>query len=110
MMNALAPKGPRISRAQYEAIGANEMASCAALAKKGRVESAGRDYPWLSGAGAAVAGEWYVISYGVRHKATAAQARVLDRVGYYGVHTIGPIYVSASSAEPDPSGPGSPLE
>lgn len=109
-MNVPAPQGPRISRAQYEAIRANEIASCAALARKWRVEAVGRDYPYLNRAGPAVAGEWYVISDGVRHKATAAQARVLDRVGHYGVHAIGPIYASASSAELDPSGPDSPLE
>lgn len=111
MMNVPAPHGPRISRAQYEAIRANGIASGAALARKWRVEAVGRDYPLhLSRAGPAVAGEWYVISDGVRHKATAAQARVLDRVGHYGVHAIGPIYASASSAEPDPSGLGCPPE
>jgi len=107
MMDAPAVQGLRISRAQYEAIRANETASCAALASKWGVEAVGPDYH-LSRAGPAVAGEWYVIRDGLRHKTTAAQAQVLDRVGYYDVHAIGPIYASASSTEPDPSGPSPP--
>lgn len=106
MMNAPAPQGPWISRAQYEAIRAKEIASCVALARKWRVEAVGRDLPlYLSRAGPAVAGEWYVIRDGVRHKTSAGQARVLDHVGHYGVHAIGPIYASASSAEPTHQGP-----
>jgi len=106
MMDTLATQGPGISHAQYEAIRANETASCAALARKWGVEAVGRDYPlYLSRADLAVAGEWYVIRDTVRRKATAAQSRTLDRVGHYGVHAIGPIYASQSSIEPDPSGP-----
>lgn len=106
MMDAPAMQGPPISRAQYEAIRANETTSCTALARKWGVEAVGRDYPlYLSRAGTAVAGEWYVIRDGVRRKAAAAQVRALDRVGHCGVHAIGPVYANAPSIEPDPSGP-----
>lgn len=100
-MHASQAQPPVNSRAQYLAIRARENASCAVLASKWAVQAVGRDYPLhLSRAGPAAVGDWYVIRDGVHRKATAAQARDLDRVGYYGVHAIGPIYANASSTEP----------
>lgn len=106
MMVVPADQPPRVSAAQYEAIRAKETASCAVLARKWGVEAVGRDYPYLSRAGPAVAGEWYVIRNGARRRATPAQSRILDDVGYYGVHAIGPVYVSVASDVPDQPRPG----
>lgn len=98
MIDAPAVQLPCISRAQYEATRARENAACAACAHKWGVEAVGRDYPLhLSRAGPAVAGEWYVICKRGRRKATAAQARDLDRLCSSGVHAIGPIYATAAS-------------
>lgn len=93
-----------ISRLQYEAIRANEAAVCRELASKWGVEVVGRDYPYLSRAGPAFAGDWYVICNGVRRKPTAAQMQDLERVGHHGVHAIGPIYANVSSTGPSSSG------
>lgn len=84
-----------LSRAEYEAIRARERASCAALAAKWGVDAVGRDCPlYLSPAGPGLAGEWYVIDKGMRRKATASQARELNRVASHGVHAIGPVYAT----------------
>jgi hypothetical protein len=99
-MQASPSLAPHMSHMGYEAIRARENASCKALAAKWGVEAVGRDYPlYISRAGSAVAGEWYVIRDGVRSKTTAAQARELNRVGRYGVHAIGPIYVAEASTK-----------
>lgn len=79
----------------YEAIRACERAACAALAAEWGVDAVGRDWPlYLSRVGADTAGEWYVIDKGVRRKATASQARKLNRVASQGVHAIGPVYAT----------------
>lgn len=106
-MDSASAQAPRISRDQYEAVRARENAACAAFAYKWGVEAVGRDYPLhLSRAGPAVAGEWYVIRNGERCKATAAQARDLDRVCRYGVHAVGPVYAATASNNPTVTVPG----
>ena len=100
-MDPASARAPRISRDQYDAVRARENAACAALAHKWGVEAVGRDYPlYLSRAGPSVAGEWYVVRNAERCKATAAQARDLDRVCRYGVHAVGPVYATAASKDP----------
>ncbi len=99
MQASPAPK-LHVSRTEYLAVRAREDASCAAFATKWGVEAIGRDHPlFLSRAGLALAGEWYVIRKGIRCKPNAAQARQLNRVGSYGVHAIGPIYAAKASAD-----------
>jgi hypothetical protein len=91
-MQALSLPTRQLSRTEYEAMRTRENAACAALAAKWGMEAIGRDFPLhLSRAGPAIPGEWYIIRDGVRRKATAAQARDLDRVAGHGVHAFGPI-------------------
>jgi hypothetical protein len=83
---------PIRTRVEFRAIRAQEDASCAALAVKWRIEAVGRDYPlYLTRAGDAVPGEWYLIRKGMRCKASRSQARELSRACSYGVYAIGPI-------------------
>jgi hypothetical protein len=86
------------SRANYEAMRTRERISCAALAAKWGVVAIGRDCPrYLSRTSADdIAGDWYVIC-NTRRKATASEARELDRVAGHGVHAIGPVYATEAS-------------
>jgi hypothetical protein len=90
------------SRANYETTRTVERISCAAIAAKWGVAAVGRDYPqYLSRTGADdMAGEWYVICNGARRKATASEARELDRAVAHGVHAIGPVYAAEASDPP----------
>lgn len=83
---------PIRTHVKFGAIRAQEEASCAALAAKWGIEAVGRDYPlYLTRAGDAVPGEWYVIRKGMRCKASRSQVRELSRVCSYGMYAIGPI-------------------
>jgi hypothetical protein len=85
-----------LTREQYDAIVAREIAACAALATKWGVEAIGRDYPAqvirANGYRLVRAGKWYVVRAGERSPATASQARALNSTGVaHGVESVGPI-------------------
>jgi hypothetical protein len=92
------PTMGHLSRDQYDATKSAVTRSYATLATKWGVDAVGREYPnhvtRANGYRFVRPGKWYVVRDGKRYRASASQARSLNRVGTSGVASIAPVAAS----------------